>query len=122
MDSKLAGKANTTAQQEFTLPLAAKYEANESIYWKNQFNVVHVRICFVPSADVVGGGTVLCTLPTGFRPKNNFSVGGVTKPTATGSSYVPCELRIYANGNVAYFGQTALKTDGRIFGEFLVVS
>lgn len=97
--------ATATTPQEFDLPLAEGVSNGgdgHSIYWKDQFNQVHVIVnASVPQISVSNGYTV-ATLPEGFRPSkmlitdcsclsDNVREGGLS-------------LNFSTNGTIKYFG------------------
>lgn len=75
IDTLLNGKAKKGAPVFHTFQVADGVTVNrEHVYWKDEFNIVHLYIQdFLPGSDVATwSGLSIGTLPEGFRPANIY--------------------------------------------------
>lgn len=86
---------------------------------KDPFGRVQMKGRGVASGALSAGtlGTIVCTLPTGYRPATNQMVPCVMYDNSA-ATYLACVLYIVAaNGQVEYFGNVAVATGDNIYLE-----
>ncbi|WP_125116500.1 hypothetical protein [Agathobaculum sp. Marseille-P7918] len=95
--------ATATPPQEYELPLAADItNYATSVYHKNQFNEVSVRVS-VSVTNAIQNGATIATLPEGFRPMKAIDTDATGY--VSGSSWFACRLVIQPSGAVqVYWG------------------
>ena len=95
--------ATATPPQEYELPLAddiTNYAT--SVYHKNQFNEVSLRVS-VSATNAIQNGATIATLPEGFRPAKAIDTDATGY--VSGSSWFACRLVIQPSGVVqVYWG------------------
>ncbi len=81
-------------------------------YWRDSFGVIHLR-GLIKSGPV---GSVICTLPTGYRPANRESLPAIA---SDGVNYAICRIDVATNGEIYQVGgpnyALALWIDGLTF-------
>lgn len=93
--------ATVIKPQEFDLPLAdgiSDYAA--SVYHKNQFSEVSVRVS-VSATNAIQNGATIATLPEGFRPAKAIDTDATGY--VSGSSWFACRLVIQSSGAVQIY-------------------
>lgn len=101
--TKWMKQATATPSQEYDLPLADGIsDYATSVYHKNQFSEVSVRVSVAATNSIQNGATI-ATLPEGFRPAK--SIDTAATGYVSGSSWFACRLVIQPSGAVqVYWG------------------
>ena len=108
--------ATATPPQEFDLPLAdgiSNYAT--SVYHKNQFNEVSVRVS-ISATNAIQNGATIATLPEGFRPAKAIDTDATGY--VSGSSWFACRLVIQPSGAVQVYCGIGSSTATFIVGSF----
>lgn len=93
--------ATATPPQEFDLPLADGIsDYATSVYHKNQFSEVSVRVS-VSATNAIQNGATIATLPEGFRPAKAIDTDATGY--VSGSSWFACRLVIQSSGAVQIY-------------------
>lgn len=107
--------ATATPPQEYSLPLTEGFTPiTPCTYWRNQFSEVFVG---GSTGGTITDGTVIATLPEGFRPKQT-----VERPAtfAVSGSQAAGSVAIMPDGNISVHGQTS--ATGVVFSMDFVVA
>lgn len=105
-----------TPPQEYELPLAADItNYATSVYHKNQFNEVSVRVS-VSATNAIQNGATIATLPEGFRPMKAIDTDATGY--VSGSSWFACRLVIQPSGAVQVYWGIGSSTATFIVGSF----
>lgn len=109
-------QANATPPQEYDLPLAvgiSNYAT--SVYHKNQFNEVSVRVS-ISATNAIQNGATIATLPEGFRPAKAIDTDATSY--VSGSSWFACRLVIQPSGAVQVYWGIGSSSATFIVGSF----
>ncbi len=108
--------ADTTPPQGYDLPLAADItNYATSVYHKNQFNEVSVRVS-VSATNAIQNGATIATLPEGFRPAKAIDTDATGY--VSGSSWFACRLVIQPSGAVQVYWGIGSSSATFIVGSF----
>lgn len=93
--AELAGKANATPPQEYSLPLAEGITENQPCtYHKNQFNEVTIHF---NGQGTITEAMLLGTLPEGFRPAKIYDIPAVYR---TADGYHAGGIVLWTDGTI----------------------
>lgn len=107
--------APATPPEEYDLPLAEGISndgTGKNVYWKDQFNQVHILL-FVSNQNPIAPGGTIATLPAGFRPSAQLILSGGILFNSERNS---CSINVYSNGELKYYGDPLSSGGGVIFG------
>lgn len=108
--------ATTTPPEEYDLPLANGIsDYATSVYHKNQFNEVSVRVS-VSATNSIQNGATIATLPEGFRPAKSIDTDATGY--VSGSSWFACRLVIQPSGAVQVYWGIGSSSATFIVGSF----
>ena len=116
--SALLNKAEIITPQVYNLPILDNWSGNIR-YSKNQFNEVICQITLTPGSDAAPG-TVLGTLPEGFRPVAFIAIPAMA--LVSGNRSVG-QLSVGPTGEIGYYGETVTAGgSSRIYASFSFVA
>ena len=93
-----------------------RYTASE--FWKNQYGEVMI-VLGLQAVDDVANGSVIGTMPVGFRPTAT-TVAVVQMVAGTSRSIAQCN--IVPNGTMSYYGPNIPASTGRIYGTIIYIA
>ena len=101
--------ATATPPQELALPVTNILNDENSKYFQTQEGIVFVRIRAITASEIAAtGGTVIATLPVGFRPSTQTE----TTVCAYGNHFAT--VGISTTGNISVWGEIPDNTELRI--------
>ena len=100
--------ANATPPQEFSLPLAVGIDAyGKSTYWKTQDGICFVNIAAHPSSASIIDGSIIATLPEGFRPDmDTYAAGHGFTHSGT---RIALDVKVIPDGTIKIWTASALE-------------